>query len=339
MCIKQALFVQKAMVSLGSGKDLAFLTALLALLEDRGVPDQTLLEALLALAGEPGSLEGGSLWSRLRLKDGMSIEEMVRMLETCKSMVSGGGGGARGRSRKPASAAQDGLEALVRKILGAPGGEVTSGQVAQIFSEAAKDGLIGGSESSAARDLLTLARLMVASGVSAETLAATMRLQLDLHDGGVTPSHEVSQAMSLLAALASKAGSGDLDEDLLKAALMEDTTVALTGEAIRMLASLPRECMAKKAPDEGVRLLKKAIRQRRGSVDNVTETLVAALAGDGENKEGLSKVMVNALRATGATPAEIALTMNNAMKKAGLEPEEIMKILIRSLTEAGSSRE
>ncbi len=42
-------------------------------------------------------------------------------------------------------------------------------------------------------------------------------------------------------------------------------------------------------PPETLRLLQKAMRQRRGSVDNVAETLMATLAASGEDREGIAK--------------------------------------------------
>ena len=52
-------------------------------------------------------------------------------------------------------------------------------------------------------------------------------------------------------------------------------------------------------PPEAVRLFKKAMKQRRGSVDNVAETLMSSLTASGQSKENVAKAMVKALKATG----------------------------------------
>ena len=44
-----------------------------------------------------------------------------------------------------------------------------------------------------------------------------------------------------------------------------------------------------------MRLLKKAMKQRRGSVDNVAETLMATLAAGGESQESVARAMVKVL--------------------------------------------
>ena len=45
-------------------------------------------------------------------------------------------------------------------------------------------------------------------------------------------------------------------------------------------------------PPEAIRLLKKAMKQRRGSVDNVADTLMATLAAGGESQESVARAMV-----------------------------------------------
>ncbi len=91
-------------------------------------------------------------------------------------------------------------------------------------------------------------------------------------------------------------------------------------------------------PPEAVRLFKKAMKQRRGSVDNVAETLMSSLTASGESKENVAKAMVRALKATGASPEEIAKTMHQALEKAGASPEEMAKVLAQALAESGASR-
>ena len=45
-------------------------------------------------------------------------------------------------------------------------------------------------------------------------------------------------------------------------------------------------------PPEAVRLLKKAMKQRRGSVDNVAASLMDTLAASGESQESVARAMV-----------------------------------------------
>ena len=90
-------------------------------------------------------------------------------------------------------------------------------------------------------------------------------------------------------------------------------------------------------PPEAVRLFKKAMKQRRGSVDNVAETLMSSLTASGESKENVARAMVKALKATGASPEEIAKTMHQALEKAGASPEEMAKVLAQALADSGAS--
>lgn len=80
------------------------------------------------------------------------------------------------------------------------------------------------------------------------------------------------------------------------------------------------------------------MKQRRGSVDNVAETLMSSLTASGESKENVAKAMIKALKATGASPEEIAKTMYQAMEKAGASPEEMARVLAQALADSGASR-
>ena len=114
----------------------------------------------------------------------------------------------------------------------------------------------------------------------------------------------------------------------------------LNVEDVQMLLALS-EAMSNAdglVPPEAVRLFKKAMKQRRGSVDNVAETLMSSLTAGGESKENVAKAMVRALKATGSSPEEIAKTMHQALAKAGATPEEMAKVLAEALAESGASR-
>ena len=115
---------------------------------------------------------------------------------------------------------------------------------------------------------------------------------------------------------------------------------ALSSEDIQMILALGEamENAEDLIPPEAVRLFKTAMKQRRGSVDNVAETLMSSLTASGESKENVAKAMVRALKATGATPEEIAKTMHSALHKAGTSPDEMAKILAQALAESGATR-
>ena len=90
-------------------------------------------------------------------------------------------------------------------------------------------------------------------------------------------------------------------------------------------------------PPEAIRLLKKAMKQRRGSVENVAETLMATLIAGGDSQESIVKAMVRALKASGASPEEIARTMSQAMRKGGASNEDIARVMAAALADAGAS--
>ena len=115
---------------------------------------------------------------------------------------------------------------------------------------------------------------------------------------------------------------------------------ALSSEDIQMILALGEamENAEDLIPPEAVRLFKTAMKQRRGSVDNVAETLMSSLTASGESKENVAKAMIKALKATGASPEEIAKTMYQAMEKAGASPEEMARVMAQALADSGASR-
>ena len=115
----------------------------------------------------------------------------------------------------------------------------------------------------------------------------------------------------------------------------------MTREDIQAILDLIDAFGGEGAPElssEAIRLFKKAMKQRRGSVDNVAETLMSTLAASGESKENVAKAMVKALKATGATPQEIAKTMQQAMAKSGATSEEIARCMAQAMADSGASR-
>merc|ERR1719323_1180663 len=95
----------------------------------------------------------------------------------------------------------------------------------------------------------------------------------------------------------------------LKEALRECLGRNLSAEDIDIVAAFKEAIEKGDIPKEAINLMKKAMKQRRGSVDNVAEALMESLASSGQSQEAIAKAMVKALQATGATPQEIAKTM------------------------------
>ena len=191
----------------------------------------------------------------------------------------------------------------------------------------------------------TLARAVLAQkvlgalGADPETLAKTVALQKALAESGM-PKHEIANAMSLALALG---GGADEESD----AVIDDLQGLLEGkalsrediEAILALTKAVHDGSGGEVPPETLRLLKKAMKQRRGSVENVAETLMSTLAASGESQENIAKAMVRALKATGASPEEIARTMGQAMEKAGASTEDIARSLAAAMADSGASSE
>ncbi len=175
---------------------------------------------------------------------------------------------------------------------------------------------------------------MGALHVDAQSLAKTMALQRALLGEGV-PSHEVCNAMAMAMALGTRA---DDCRKEIEAAL---AGLSLSPEDVRGVLALAELAASGAAgatvAPEAVRLIRKAMKQRRGSVENIAETLMATLAAGGESSEGIARAMIRALKATGASAEEIARTMAQAMERNGASKEDVARILAGAVIEADMS--
>merc|ERR1712016_55678 len=117
----------------------------------------------------------------------------------------------------------------------------------------------------------------------------------------------------------------------LKEALKNCIGRGLTPDDVELLIAFKDALEKGEIPKEAINLMKKAMKQRRGSVDNVCETLMSSLAASGESQDSIAKAMVKALQATGATPEEIAKTMQQAMSQMGASQEEICKAMAAAM--------
>ena len=180
---------------------------------------------------------------------------------------------------------------------------------------------------------LVFQKALASGGDSAEKMATALLLQKAMVEGGMT-MNDVANAMSLAISLVST------DEDKLKE-LKEKLTDALSKKLdpsdIDLIMILKDALEHGEIPKEAINLMRKAMKQRRGSVDNVAETLMQSLAASGQSQESIAKAMVKALQATGATPEEIARTMQQAMSKAGASQEDIAKAMAEAMAASGAS--
>ena len=176
-------------------------------------------------------------------------------------------------------------------------------------------------------------KAMSASGLPADSVARAIQLQRAMVESGM-PIHEVANAMSLAMTL-DPASEEKMRQ--LKEALKDCIGRGLTAADIEMVAAFKEAIEKGEIPKEAINLMKKAMKQRRGSVDNVTETLMASLAASGESQDSIAKAMVKALQATGATPEEIARTMQQAMAKTGASQEDICKAMAAAMAASGAS--
>ena len=170
-------------------------------------------------------------------------------------------------------------------------------------------------------------KALTASGLEPSEAAKGILLQKSMVESGM-PAHEVAQAMSIALSL-----DGQAEETIkeLKEALKECLGRGLAPADVDIVAAFKEALEKGEIPKEAINLMKKAMKQRRGSVDNVCETLMSSLAASGESQDSIAKAMVKALQATGATPEEIAKTMQQAMSKMGASQEEICKAMAAAM--------
>ena len=305
----QALLVEKVLASSGaSPEDVAKTLLIQTALRAKGVPAEVIAAALNKIIKNTG--DGADIIKAVEtsLKNNdISIEEINKVLAMSKALD---GGKIRGLKdlQKILEAANtssiEGLEQTLREIFDS--GALTPESLAQsvMFQKALK-----------------------ATGLEPSEAAKSILLQKSMVDSGM-PAHEVAQAMSIALSI-----EGQSEETLreLKEALRECLGRGLTPEDVDIVAAFKEALEKGEIPKEAINLMKKAMKQRRGSVDNVCETLMSSLVASGESQDSIAKAMVKALQATGATPEEIAKTMQQAMSKMGASQEEICKAMAAAM--------
>jgi alkylhydroperoxidase/carboxymuconolactone decarboxylase family protein YurZ len=182
-------------------------------------------------------------------------------------------------------------------------------------------------------------KAMAVSGATPEQVAKVVFLTKSMAENGMSVS-EIANALTMAMSMPDGPSKSQIQllEQLIHEALNDGK--GLNEADITMLLSLSDAMnnIEGSMPPEVVRLFKKAMKQRRGSVDNVADTLMSSLTASGESRENVAKAMIRALKATGASPEEIAKTMQQAMEKAGATPEEMARVMAQAMVESGASR-
>merc|ERR1719232_1425898 len=315
--LTKALLVEKVLASSGaSPEDVAKTLLIQNVLRSRGVPADVIAAALNKIIKNAGNQKDliTAIENSLKGND-ISMEEISKALAMSKALD---GGKIRGLKdlqqilEEFSADSIDGLELTLKKIFesGALSPESISQSV--MFQKALK-----------------------ASGLDPKEAAKGILLQKSMIESGM-PVHEVAQAMSI--AMTMDATNDDTIKQL-KEALKNCLGKTLSAEDIDIVAAFKEAIEKGEIPKEAINLMKKAMKQRRGSVDNVCETLMSSLAASGESQDNIAKAMVKALQATGATPEEIAKTMQQAMAKMGASQEEICKAMAAAMAASGASAE
>ena len=291
-----------------SAEDVAKTLLIQTALRAKGVPADVIAAALNKIiknAGDNKSLIT-AIENSLKNND-ISIEEINKVLAMSKALD---GGKIRGLKdlqqilEEADTSSIEGLEQTLEKIFAS--GVLSPESMAQsvMFQKA-----------------------LTASGLEPSEAAKGILLQKSMVESGM-PAHEVAQAMSIALSL-----DGQAEETIkeLKEALKECLGRGLAPADVDIVAAFKEALEKGEIPKEAINLMKKAMKQRRGSVDNVCETLMSSLAASGESQDSIAKAMVKALQATGATPEEIAKTMQQAMSKMGASQEEICKAMAAAM--------
>lgn len=299
---------EKAMAKIGASP--ALLAKALQLhkaLSEKGVSPQLIAEAMSELLAEAGISQIPDLQGLLQ--SGITAEDVAKIIALSKSFS-------------------------CKEVFDIPGSLESKEAVKAALKKAFNNDLAQFAKTVVAQ------KAMTASGASPENVAKVAFLTKSMAENGMSTSeiaNALTMAMNLPDGKCSKELLKDL-ESLIQGALKDGR--GLSDDDIKMLLAFS-EAFANSdglVPPEAVRLFKKAMKQRRGSVDNVAETLMSSLTASGESKENVARAMIKALKATGASPEEIAKTMQQAMEKAGASPEEMAKVLAQALAESGASR-
>ncbi|XP_040565348.2 uncharacterized protein [Lepeophtheirus salmonis] len=174
---------------------------------------------------------------------------------------------------------------------------------------------------------LSIEQKFSSSGVSnVKDLSRSLLLQKIMSENGMT-EYEISSAMSLILMIEGLVTSSEFDASISDA----------DEKCLDLVLSIYEELIDPKIPPESIRLMRKAMKQRRGSVENVAETLMLALAADGESHESIARAMVKALKTTGASPEEISRTISQSLEKFGMSQDEIAQIIAQAVADSGAS--
>jgi len=315
--LAKALYVEKVMAASGaSPEDIAKTLLIQSALKAKGVPADVIAAALNKIMKNSTSHKAMLEAVANSLKnDDISMEEINKVLAMNKALD---GGKIRGLKdlqqilEEADAGSIEGIEDTLQKIFDS--GVLSPESISQSIA---------------------FQKAMSSSGVTPENIAKSMLLQKSMAESGMA-IHEIANAMSLAMTLDPH---NEEKLKLLKEALKDCLGRGLTPEDVDILSAF-REAMEKgEIPKEAINLMRKAMKQRRGSVDNVAETLMASLAASGQSQESIAKAMVKALQATGATPEEIAKTMQQAMTKSGATQEEICKAMASAMAASGASAE
>ena len=309
--------MEKVLASSGaSPEDVAKTLLIQNVLRSRGVPTDVIAAALNKIIKNAGNQKDLVTMIENSLKNNdISIDEINKVLAMSKALDGGKIRGLRDLQQildESSADSIDGLEDTLQKIFDS--GALTPESMSQsvMFQKALK-----------------------ASGLDPNEAAKGILLQKLMLESGM-PVHEVAQAMSISMTMD---GLGDDNIKQLKEALKNCLGKTLSAEDIDIVAAFKEAIEKGDIPKEAINLMKKAMKQRRGSVDNVCETLMSSLAASGESQESIAKAMVKALQATGATPEEIAKTMQQSMAKMGASQEEICKAMAAAMAASGASAE
>ena len=304
-------------------EDFAKIMLIQSFLADKGVGPDLLLQALLDLIDENEMSSIGDMALKALRVGNFSIDELQKMLATSKALH---GGKIRGMKE-------------IQRILNESDLSTPEG-IANALRKAIKSGCI---DKLAFAKAAILQKALIAAGASPALLAKAMKLQKELSESGMAV-HDIAHAMSLAMSMATDVdGVKDLTPEAVQAKFEEQIRkgITMSQEDIQAILDLidafGKEDTSEFSP-ETIRLFKKAMKQRRGSVDNVAETLISSLSASGQSKESIAKAMVKALKATGASPQEIAKTMQQAMAKSGATPEEIARCMAQAMADIGASR-
>jgi alkylhydroperoxidase/carboxymuconolactone decarboxylase family protein YurZ len=342
----QALRIQKALCSPGTNADdVSKVMLIQAALARNGASSDAIANAINSiLSGHQTDLESVSKAIRGALDvDGVVLQDDVTGAAAMAKIIQSG----------KARGLRDVLDRIEK-------GVASDEDVLAILKDALASGAV---DVKALAKAAAIEKLLARCGVKPETVAMAMQLQKSLLESGM-PVHEIANAMGLAMGLGGKGaarkahnnqvdsisgqngqnGPDDgLDEtgsaaDELGDALSELISKGLFGSDVAAAIDFTKAVESgADIPPEAVRLLKKAMKQRRGSVENVAETLVNTLASNGESHENIASAMVRALKATGASPEDIARTLTQALGKIGASNEEIAHVMAKAMAESGAS--